>query len=211
MSAGSVPSSSLTCSSELIRDYRRSKQFLSEYDKLGVQRVVDASNALYQDIQTVTEPYKQRNERVPADLLASLISHSQCLQFHRRCGLAYLNARLDRIRQLWWDSDGAIEPHGRHASEYDAMSGQEKSFLEDYGKMVVALMDDTGLTLTERPLPPTSLYSRVRVLADHPPVLGSDGSQLELRRDTMKRIRRTDAERLCRSGVVQHIQEFNAL
>lgn len=191
---------------ELVGELKRSKRFLPSYNANGVKRLVESTNQVIQSTRDLVSQHRV-NRTLRPEFQTTLSAQNLLVHHNRRCGLAYLNDRSIRVRQLWWDSDGLIDPINRHNEIVDAMSIEEKAFLQNYDHAIQEFMQSIDLELTTFYKPPRSLWCSVRVLSDAGSILSKDGSGMELRKGSMKRMRTCDAERLCRQGIVEQIKE----
>lgn len=126
------------------------------------------------------------------------------LQRNKRCLLAYLYNRLQRIKSMRWQF-GATIP-----DEIKAMLCEpEVQWFNGYSKSLATYMrsigEGIGINLTEELKPPKSLYIEVRCLTDYGKYELENGDVILLKRNSQHYLPRTECEPLVRQGVLQHI------
>lgn len=126
------------------------------------------------------------------------------LQRNKRCLLAYLYNRLDRIKEMRWQF-GAIIP----ADIKQSLCEPEIQWFYAYSKNLAAYMrsigDGLGVNLTGDLKPPKSLYVEVRCLADYGKFELDGGEVILLNKNSQHYLPRAECEPLIRQGILQHI------
>jgi len=122
-------------------------------------------------------------------------SHRQANRRNKRCVLAYLNHRIDKLRALWWDT-GSVLPEELK----QVLSGEELAFFSAYDELLTSHITALDLQLTELQTPPKDLYVEVRTLGDVGSIQTESGGQVNLEANTMHLLKRTDAETMIRQG-----------
>lgn len=137
--------------------------------------------------------------RTDASLQAGVVVFYRSIQRNKRCALAYLYNRLQRIQAYRWEVGPSA---ASHLSEN--MSSSETTFLGAYNRLLANYSDAVDLDLTADPLPPRDLYIEVRVNRDCGSVL-TDSGPVTLKPGTAHFLKRTDVEHLIRQGALTHI------
>lgn len=125
------------------------------------------------------------------------------LERNKRCLLAYLHNRLQRVRRMRWEF-GSILP----AEVKVNMSAGEYEWFTRYSRSLAAYMsrigDDAGLNLTQDMKPPKSIYIQVKCLVD----LGRyelDSGVYTIKKDNFLLLPRSECEPLIRQGILEHV------
>lgn len=157
------------------------------------------------EIKELLEPFleivqnNRQNLQNDASLQAGVVVFYRSIQRNKRCALAYLQNRLNRIQVYRWKAGPSA---ASHLAEY--MSAAETSFLASYNRLIAEYSDAVELDLTADPLPPRDLFIEVRVNHDCGSVL-TDSGPVTLKRGTAHFLKRTDVEHLIRQGALTHI------
>ena len=156
---------------------------------------------------------------MPADILPALFIEQGAVQWNKRCALAYLDERVTRIQQLWWQTNGLLNT--QHTSTTAAntataaaatannthLAPHELQFFNDYNRLLLTYIQQTDVPLTQDQLPPRAVWLTVEVLKDGGRIEGADGTPIELKAGNRKRLRRIDAENLVRQGIVRVVND----
>lgn len=137
--------------------------------------------------------------RSDASLQAGVVVFYRSIQRNKRCALAYLYNRLQRIQVYRWQAGPSAASHLA-----ENMSAAETSFLASYNRLLADYSDAVDLDLTADPLPPRDLYIEVRVNRDCGSVL-TDSGPVTLKPGTAHFLKRSDVEHLIRHGALTHI------
>ncbi|TFJ88135.1 hypothetical protein NSK_000489 [Nannochloropsis salina CCMP1776] len=114
----------------------------------------------------------QEMTEVPPEYLVALTVHLQHILRNKRCLLAYMQYRLDKVRDLRWETGGAIIPTRLQRK----LSAKESEFFASYDKILSDYMGNYPLLdLTGSTLPPKEICIEVRVLADCGEIMTDQG------------------------------------
>ncbi|GAM22081.1 hypothetical protein SAMD00019534_052560, partial [Acytostelium subglobosum LB1] len=143
----------------------------------------------------------EENKNDPYILAHSKVFQTSMLR-NKRIILAYLNERLERIKEYRWSSgSGILAPQLK-----SAMSPIELSFFAQHDKMLSEYHQAIGLDLTIDILqPPKELFIEVRVIKEFGEVVLASGSTVNLKLHTSHFLRRSDVGTLISQGVLEHI------
>jgi len=122
---------------------------------------------------------------------------------NKRCVLAYLQNRLERIRRMRWEF-GSILP----AEIKVNLSSYEYEWFTQYSKCLATYMStigDSGLNLTQDMKPPKSLYIEVKCLVDFGRFELDTGETVLLKKNGIHLLPRSQCETLIRQGILEHI------
>lgn len=180
--------------SDLLRELKNAK-WLPIYNEGSMRKVVREIEALYKMILKTLQTHKYKVD--DQTLACGLVVHHQSLLRNKRCGLAYLNHRTEKLAALWWQTGTVLPVEVKE----DVLSPNEVVFFEGYDKLMGQYMSEIGLDLTQEQHPPKDLFVEVRVLKDHGEIQ-TDSGAVKLDKNTNHFMRRSDCELLIRQGVL---------
>ncbi|EEY57519.1 DNA replication complex GINS protein PSF1 [Phytophthora infestans T30-4] len=164
---------------ELVRELQRS-DWLPPYNEDLVRQVVEESGNTY--------------------VACGLVVNHQCLLRNKRCLIAYLHHRIEKIKALRWET-GTIMP----AQLAQNLCQREVQFFNQYDQLLTDYMADFELDLSADMKPPKDLYVEVRVLRDCGEVMTESGL-VNLEAHSQHFLRRVDVEQLIRQGLLEQIK-----
>lgn len=184
-------------SRDLLIELKRS-DWLPPYNEDGVRGVLAEIQALYDEL---TDTLGGRaTDEIPDPVKVSLVVHHQALLRNKRCLLAYLKWRADRITQLRWET-GPVIPQELQQS----LSARERDLFNAYDGILTDYAEGLNLDLTADLQPPKELHVEVRVLSDCGEIMTDHGS-VKLDRGTTHLLRRSDVEHLVLHGQLQELE-----
>ena len=157
------------------------------------------------DLQTIEETralWESNRAEVEATgaISASVSLRHAGIDRNRRCLLAYLNSRMEKMREMRWQF-GAVLPEEVKIN----MSEPELEYFSKYNKHLATYMRAVGTDLTSEMAPPKSLYVEVRVREDHGEVETADGEVVLLKAGSQHHLPRHLCEQLIMQGVLEHV------
>ena len=181
---------------ELIRETVKSQDMLEPYNEDKVRIVLDEARALY--------AHKEKEIWAENPSKAAVVLRHAALERNKRCLLAYLNIRAERIRNMRWQFGAVLPPDVKsHLTE------AEQTFFAKYNRDLAAYMrsagDGAGIDLMTDNHPPKSLYIEVRCVQVYGELETDDGSAIVLKRNTQHFLPRQHCEQLIRQGILEHI------
>ncbi|XP_055840950.1 DNA replication complex GINS protein PSF1-like [Episyrphus balteatus] len=186
---------------ELIKELERASQTIPPFDDDGVRQVLEEIKAIFEENCTQANNYSTTGDRT---LWPLLNYRHAALQRNKRCLLAYLYQRLQKIKAVRWEF-GPIIP----ADIKESLCEPEVNFFNCYSKSLATYMrsigDGQGLDLTGDLRPPKSLYIEVRCIEDYGKFELEDGEVILLRKNSQHYLPRSQVESLIRQGILQHI------
>lgn len=182
---------------ELVKELKRSGDgSLPLYNENGVREVLDEMKLLFEQNQKdVTATVAGESGRI-----AGIQMRHTCLKRNKRCLLAYVHNRMEKIRDMRWDF-GSILPDDIR----NKLSDEEWNWLGLYNRNLGQYMKSVGMDLTQDSKPPKSLYIEVRCLMDYGEFETEDGGLVLLRKNSQHLLNRADCEHLIRQGILEHI------
>lgn len=186
---------------DLLKDLKRSSQTIPAFDDDGVRQVLEEIKAIFEENVAQASTYNSSGDR---SLWPLLNYRHAALQRNKRCLLAYLYERMQRIKALRWEF-GPIIP----GDIKQTLCEPEVQFFNNYSKSLAAYMrsvgDGQGIDLTGNLRPPKSLYIEVRCVEDYGKFELDDGEVVHLKKNSQHYLPRAQIESLVRQGILQHI------
>uniref|UniRef100_A0A2P2I8F2 DNA replication complex GINS protein PSF1 n=1 Tax=Hirondellea gigas TaxID=1518452 RepID=A0A2P2I8F2_9CRUS len=167
----------------------------------------DIIRQVLEEINTLFEHNVRDINNLPTDgsLVAGIHLRHAALERNKRCLLAYLYNRLERIKGMRWQL-GSILP----ADVKGNMCEPELEWFKQYSASVATYMrslgEGQGLDLTQDLKPPKSLYIEVRCLQDYGEFELDEGDVVLLSMDSTHYLPMAHCQHLIRQGVLQHVQ-----
>ncbi|XP_002131593.1 DNA replication complex GINS protein PSF1 [Ciona intestinalis] len=187
---------------DLIREVHRTREgSLGPYNEDGVRQVLEEMQVLYEANQQDVAQLVQ-NDSDQTSLTAVQIRHDS-LQRNKRCLLAYLYNRLQKIRALRWEF-GSVLPTDVRGN----MSPKEIEWFTKYNRALANYMrslGNGGLDLTQDLHPPQNVHIEVRCVEDKGELELDDGSKILLKKNSLHYLPRSQCEHLIRQGVLKHV------
>lgn len=126
------------------------------------------------------------------------------IQRNKRCLLAYLYQRLQRIKAIRWEF-GPIVPNDIKNSFCEPETQWFNSYSKSLATYMRSIGDGQGIDLTGDLKPPKSLFVEVRCLEDYGKFELEDGEVILLKKNSQHYLPRSQVESLIRLGILQHI------
>ncbi|KAH3858883.1 DNA replication complex GINS protein PSF1-like isoform X2 [Dreissena polymorpha] len=186
---------------ELIRELQRSLDgTLPPFNEDKVRQVLEEMRALFEQNQ------KDVSATVAGEsgLFSGVQLRHAALERNKRCLLAYIYNRIQKIRDMRWEF-GSVLPQD---IKYN-LSEQEVQWFNKYNKCLANYMRSIGgtggLDLTQDMKPPKTLYIEVRCLVDHGEFETHDGNIVVLKKNSQHFLLRSECEHLIRQGILEHM------
>lgn len=145
---------------------------------------------------------------VPKEVAAGLCLYNELIDRNRRCLLAYLNYRMQRIAELRWEVGLGVPKE-----KMDKLHEQEVQYFHLYNEYLDTYMKHYlpsckgPLDLTADCEAPEDVNVQIRVRAeDLGDLITSDSGVVRLRKGYQLFVKRTDIEHLIRAGKVEHVR-----
>ena len=182
---------------ELIKELKRSGDGgLPPYNEDCVRQVLDEMKALFEQNQKdVSATVAGESGRI-----AGVQLRHASLERNKRCLLAYVYNRMEKIRDMRWDF-GSVLPDD---VKYN-LNEEELGWFGKYNRSLASYMRSIGVDLTQDTKPPKSLYIEVRCLVDYGEFETEDGSVVLLKKNSQHLLHRSHCEHLIRQGILEHI------
>eukprot|EP00401_Gymnodinium_catenatum_P044621 CAMPEP_0117528426 /NCGR_PEP_ID=MMETSP0784-20121206/37308_1 /TAXON_ID=39447 /ORGANISM="" /LENGTH=207 /DNA_ID=CAMNT_0005324711 /DNA_START=153 /DNA_END=776 /DNA_ORIENTATION=- len=191
---------------QLLQELKRSKWLPQFNDKL-IKEVVEE---ILSDTKEMTGLVSQNEdlEEVPPEVAAGLCLYNDLVDRNRRCLLAYLNYRLEKIEELRWEV-GLMVPEAKIQKLHDSEKQYlhiHNGILDRYMKRYLPTAKDP-LDLTADAEAPEDLNVQVRVKEEGlGEIVTADSGVVRLRKGYQLFLKRSDVEQLIRAGKVVHVK-----
>eukprot|EP00419_Tripos_fusus_P025638 CAMPEP_0172722110 /NCGR_PEP_ID=MMETSP1074-20121228/80692_1 /TAXON_ID=2916 /ORGANISM="Ceratium fusus, Strain PA161109" /LENGTH=211 /DNA_ID=CAMNT_0013548029 /DNA_START=51 /DNA_END=686 /DNA_ORIENTATION=- len=191
---------------QLLRDLRQARWLPQFNDKL-VKDVVEEILNDTREMKNLVARYTDLDD-VPREVVAGLCLYNDLIDRNRRCVLAYLNARLEKIEELRWEV-GLMVPEEKLKRLHDS----EKQYMHVYNTLLDRYMKSyvpnckEPLDLTADAEAPEDMNVQIRVCDEGMgEIVTPDSGVVRLRKGYQLYVKRTDIEHLIRAGKVEHVK-----
>ncbi|KAJ1511291.1 DNA replication complex GINS protein PSF1 [Coelomomyces lativittatus] len=188
----------------LIREAQRIKEGLFPvYNESLVRNVIKELLVLVQEQNHLLHTSSEKNHPDTLEstqFKAAFLIHHACIERNKRCLLAYLLHRWQKIQSMIWEL-------GHLPSELMVrLSPLEAKTCHAYADLLLEYKSTySSLDLTSAMVPPKELFICVRVLKECGDIVTENGSTLVLQPNAQHFLRRTDVERLITQGYLEHL------
>lgn len=130
--------------------------------------------------------------------------HDSTIARDKRCLLAYMMHRADRIELLYWQGGAVLDPETKKK-----LSDEEVDYFKGYGELMIDYMEKervTGLLADYKP--PKFDVIQVEALVDCGVVTMNKGGSRRIRPGEMVTLSRSDAEPFIRKNMMRELPRF---
>lgn len=203
---------------DLLHELKRS-DWVPAYSDEGVRAAIEEISLHYQEIKDIaltaaaagggvtskSGSDKQQQHQIPLQVKPSFLLHEASIQRNKRCLLAYHMYRLEKIKQLRWETT-ILSPNHKSVlseAEIDFYSQYDELISSYFSKMGDAIFSPSALSS----YPPDDYFVEVRVASTGVGrITTEDGKSVSLDVGTTHHLRRSDVEHLIRQGLLQPLQ-----
>lgn len=198
---------------KLIRELKRFSDSLAPYNVELVQGIQRETIHLFSSAQSLLAQIQESQmsqESVEVEIgdTAFLAMASAAIARNKRCLLAYIRHRREKIQQLVWDLRAEGGGNRPPPAVLEAcMSAEERQFFRSYSHLIwnYRLLYEDQFDLTSQLIPPRSLYVHVRATRDLE-YEAEDGSVKILARGHTDFVKRASVERFIEQGYLVHVE-----
>lgn len=195
-------------SAQLLRELKMARWLPQFNDKL-VKEVVEEIHSDTREMRRILMENGEGEEAADEEKIAAgLCLFNDFIDRNRRCLLAYLNYRLERVEELRWEV-GYMVPE----EMLDKLHDTEKQYLEHYNAILDRYQKTyvpnckAVLDLTADAEAPEEMNVQIRVMDEGlGELVTPDSGIVRLRRGYQLFVKRTDVEHLIRAGQVEHVR-----
>ncbi|KAG0555198.1 hypothetical protein M758_12G154200 [Ceratodon purpureus] len=186
---------------QLVREVNNDDQHIRRFNYDLFDKVIAEIQEHFQQVTTIMEKGQEENEdgqitSVDENYNGAVIHHQSILR-NKRCLLAYMYHRANRLQRLRWQL-GAVLPEDVKG----LLHPSEKEFVKSYSEALSSYMTKLDIDLTVDITPPKDPYIQVRVLDNIGEVLLGDQST-SLVRNSIHFVKRSEAETLISQGLLE--------
>ncbi|XP_050725772.1 DNA replication complex GINS protein PSF1-like [Eriocheir sinensis] len=187
---------------ELVKEMDRARDGrIPVYNHNHVRDVLEEMSALFQKNQEdVHATVSGENRYFPGIHL-----RHAALERNKRCLLAYLYNRLERIKEIRWDCGSILPAEVRENLCHSEMEWFAR-YNKNLGSYMRSLGDGVGLDLTVDIRPPKNIYVEVRCLKDHGEYEMEEGDVVVLKKNTTHYLPMKSCQHLIRDGILQQLE-----
>lgn len=185
----------------LVRELTTDDHHLRRFNYDLFDKVISETQEHFQQVTTIMEKMQGENEdgqisSADENYNGALIHHQSILR-NKRCLLAYMYHRANRLQRLRWQL-GAVLPE----DVKELLHPSEKEFVKSYSEALSSYMTKLDIDLAVDITPPKDPYIQVRVLNNIGEVLLGDQST-SLVRNSIHFVKRSEAETLISQGLLE--------
>lgn len=189
---------------EVLKDLKHN-QWIPMYNNEGVGRVMQEMDLIYAElIKCLNDDSLDRTDDA---VKTNITTYHYCFLRSKRCMLAYLYERMQRIKRVRWQCGVTLPTH----IEVN-MHQTEKEFFDKYEQLLSDYNADLEMDLTSDLQPPKDIYVEVRIVKTDDDKDGGivlEDRTLKLRKNHIYYLKRSDAETLVQRGYAQQINVIN--
>ena len=194
---------------ELIKELDRSRDtILPPYNIETIRLCQLEANELfrqnYEDVQTVVQINADISTNSTSTLMPTISIRHAAIQRIKRCLLAYVYHRMNKIKSFRWSIGSILPEHLRNN-----LSNNELEFFSNYNQVLSSYMRSIGnnhsLDLTSFMIPPKKLFVHIKCIQDYGPYETNDGTIIQLTFNSEHYVLTSDAERLIQRKIAEHI------
>uniref|UniRef100_A0A1I7XLL5 DNA replication complex GINS protein PSF1 n=1 Tax=Heterorhabditis bacteriophora TaxID=37862 RepID=A0A1I7XLL5_HETBA len=186
---------------QLIQQMKQNPDVMPPFNDEVMQECTAKMNELYELNNQCVTKLRLRGERATQEQENLMITRNAALLFIKRCCLAYVYARTERIKSYRWKLGGVLP-----ASIKNNLCESEIEFFHEYCSSLAefqAGVGENGVNLMLNAHPPKKLFVQVRVLENYGEFETSDGNLVMLRVNSIHSLPRQDCEMLIRQGILE--------
>lgn len=177
---------------DLIKEAARAGDSLVPFNEDSVRFVLEEIRSLFES---------NRLEVAEAAVVTPSVNlRHYAIERNKRCVLAYINNRVNKLRAMRWQF-GAVLPDDIRMN----MCEPEQQFFSSYSKLLAQYMKSVGTDITTDLCPPKSLFIEVRVKQDYGELETPDGDIILLKAGSHHNLPRDLCEQLIVQGVLEHV------
>lgn len=177
---------------DLVREAARTDDNLPPFNEDVVRQTLEETRSLWEQ--------NRQEVALHSTISPSITFRHTAIERNKRCLLAYLNSRMEKIRGMRWQF-GAVLPEEIRLN----LCEPELEFFSKYNRLLANYMSSVGTDMTLDLSPPKSLYIDVRVKQDYGEIETPDGQVIQLKAGAQHHLPRELCEQLILQGVLEHI------
>ncbi|CAH0750028.1 unnamed protein product [Diatraea saccharalis] len=187
---------------ELLKESERNPDTIDPFKDEKIRQILEEMQTLF--IMNMNDANATTENK---SLWTTVQVRHSALERNKRCLLAYLYSRMEKIKTLRWEFGSVLPPDVRELlsdDEYEWFSRYSTN-LASYMRSLGQDIGYSGIDLTENLRPPKALYMEVVCTTDYGKLELSDGDVVMLRRNSRHFLPAAECQTLVRQGVLKQI------
>ncbi|XP_011553578.2 DNA replication complex GINS protein PSF1 [Plutella xylostella] len=187
---------------ELIKEAERNPDTMDPFNDEKLRQILEEMQLLFKmNMNDANATSENRS------LWTTVQVRHAALERNKRCLLAYLYSRMNKIKTLRWEFGSVLPPDIR-----ELLSDEEYQWFSKYSTNLATYMRSlgqdigySGIDLTENLKPPKSLFIEVLCVVDYGKLELDDGDVIMLKKNSRHFLPTSECQTLIRQGVLKQI------
>ncbi|XP_026314123.1 DNA replication complex GINS protein PSF1-like [Hyposmocoma kahamanoa] len=186
---------------ELLKEAQRNHDTIDQFNDEKIRQILEEMHLLFKLNMNDANATENRS------LWAAVQVRHSALERNKRCLLAYLYTRMEKIKTLRWEFGSVLPPDVR-----ELLSDDEYNWFSKYSTNLASYMRSlgqdigySGIDLTENLKPPKSLYIEVLCVVDYGKLELEDGDVIMLKKNSRHFLPTSECQTLIRQGILKQI------
>ncbi|CAG9113897.1 hypothetical protein JYU34_008918 [Plutella xylostella] len=187
---------------ELIKEAERNPDTMDPFNDEKLRQILEEMQLLFKmNMNDANATSENRS------LWTTVQVRHAALERNKRCLLAYLYSRMNKIKTLRWEFGSVLPPDIR-----ELLSDEEYQWFSKYSTNLATYMRSlgqdigySGIDLTENLKPPKSLFIEVLCVVDYGKLELEDGDVIMLKKNSRHFLPTSECQTLIRQGVLKQI------
>ncbi|XP_013187164.2 DNA replication complex GINS protein PSF1 [Amyelois transitella] len=187
---------------ELLKEAERNRDTIDPFNDDKIRQILEEMKLLFN--LNMNDANASSDNKL---LWTTIQVRHSALERNKRCLLAYLYSRMEKIKTLRWEFGSVLPPDVRELlsdDEYTWFSKYSMN-LASYMRSLGADIGYNGIDLTENLKPPKSLYIEVLCMSDYGKLELEDGDVIMLKKNSRHFLPTSECQTLIRQGVLKQI------
>ncbi|KAJ2942560.1 hypothetical protein O0L34_g2028 [Tuta absoluta] len=187
---------------ELLKEAERNPETIDQYNDEKIRQILEEMHLLFKiNMNDAHATVDNKN------LWTTVQVRHTALERNKRCLLAYLYSRMEKIKTLRWEFGSVLPPDVRELlsdNEYEWFSKYSTN-LASYMRSLGQDIGYSGIDLTENLKPPKTLFIEVLCLVDYGKLELEDGDVIMLKKNSRHFLPTSECQTLIRQGILKQI------
>ncbi|XP_059049644.1 DNA replication complex GINS protein PSF1-like [Achroia grisella] len=187
---------------ELLKEAERNKDTIDQFNDDKIRQIIEEMQMLF-NLNMNDANASSENK----SLWTTVQVRHSALERNKRCLMAYLYSRMEKIKTLRWEFGSVLPPDVR-----ELLSDEEYVWFSKYSTNLASYMRSlgqdigySGIDLTENLKPPKSLYIEVLCLVDYGKLELEEGDVIMLKKNSRHFLPTSECQTLIRQGILKQI------
>ncbi|KAI5638894.1 DNA replication complex GINS protein PSF1 [Phthorimaea operculella] len=187
---------------ELLKEAERNPDTIDQYNDEKIRQILEEMHLLFKlNMNDAHATVDNKN------LWTTVQVRHTALERNKRCLLAYLYSRMEKIKTLRWEFGSVLPPDVRELlsdDEYEWFSKYSTN-LASYMRSIGQDIGYSGIDLTENLKPPKTLFIEVLCMVDYGKLELEDGDVIMLKKNSRHFLPTSECQTLIRQGILKQI------